>query len=402
MRFTMDKDYEKSDVAKIGFKYVTYSCWIAGVILFIISRLQLWNDIHGLEFLIFFYYVMYVFNQFFIQLSKGLERVSDMAVAGVIGTVSMIATNLLFLLVFKWGLQGFFVANIISLAVPITYFTIRLKAWNYISFQKTDKQLLRTMLVYCIPLIATALGWWVNSTSDKYVVAFMCGVAANGILSVSYKIPQIINTLQGVFIQAWQISAIKEYGDGETAKFYGNTFSIINLLMCMACSWLILLTKPLASILFAKDFYVAWQYVPFLLVSCVLNCASGLLGPILAAKKDSKAMMWSAIIGAGANIVLNIVLVHVWGVQGATIATVLCSYVIYWIRKRAVGEDVAIDKYYVILLTWGLLCIQGVMEIFSLSIVFEIIIMIAMLVLNCEQKKSLFGTAKRIIGKHSR
>ena len=52
----------------------------------------------------------------------------------------------------------------------------------------------------------------------------MLGVASNGLLSVSYKIPQIINTLQGIFTQAWQISAVKEYGEEDTSKFYGNTF----------------------------------------------------------------------------------------------------------------------------------------------------------------------------------
>lgn len=66
------------------------------------------------------------------------------------------------------------------------------------------------MLLYSMPLIATALGWWVNNTLDKYAVAFLCGVAANGLLSVSYKIPSILNVAQQIFIQAWQISAIKE------------------------------------------------------------------------------------------------------------------------------------------------------------------------------------------------
>ena len=399
MRFTMDRAYSNRVVAKIGFKYVTYSCVIAGLLLLVIKRCNLWENMHGLELLLLLYYIMYVFNQYFIQLAKGLERVSDMAIAGVIGTISMLVMNLLFLLVFKLGLQGFFIANIISQAIPAFYLSIRLEARNYISFKKSDKQLLREMLIYCVPLIATVLGWWVNSTSDKYVVALMCGVAANGLLSVAYKIPQIINTLQGIFIQAWQISAIKEYGDNNTTKFYGNTFATINLLMCMACSWLILLTKPIAAILFVKDFYIAWQYVPFLLISCVLNCASGLLGPILSAKKDSQAMMWSAIIGAGANIILNVILVYIWGIQGATIATVLCSYVIYWIRKRAVGEDVVIDNYIIILVTWVLLCVQAMIKIFSLPIWLEIVLMIVMLLLNNKKEMELIQLIKGILRK---
>ena len=114
------------------------------------------------------------------------------------------------------------------------------------------------MLAYCVPLIVTMLGWWINSAADKYVVVFLCGMAANGILSVAYKIPSIINILQSIFMQAWQISAIKEYGETDTAQFYGSTFNVINTLMCAACAWLILLSKPLASFLYAKDFYQAF------------------------------------------------------------------------------------------------------------------------------------------------
>ena len=65
------------------------------------------------------------------------------------------------------------------------------------------------------------------------------------------------------------VAAIKEYGESDTATFYGKTFSIVNMLMCAACAWLIILTKPLATILYAKDFFNAWLYVPFLLISSV-------------------------------------------------------------------------------------------------------------------------------------
>ena len=205
--------------------------------------------------------------------------------------------------------------------------------------------------------------------------------------------------MQGIFIQAWQISAIKEYGEKDTAKFYGNTFAIINFLMCLSCSFLIILTKPLAHILYAKDFYVAWQFVPFLLISSVLNCASGILGPILSAKKDSKAMMWSAIIGAGVNIIMNIILVYYIGIQGATIATVICSYIIYAIRKKAVGKDIKIERYWSVLLTWILICVQGVVESYLSCYLLEMIFIFMILLLNNKLLKQLLETGKSILKK---
>lgn len=397
MRFSMDQTCDKKNVASIGMKFVSISILLFGLGMHILHSSKLWPDINRLELYIFFYFISYVLNQFLIQFSKGLEKVIDMGAAGIISTAVTIIANVLFLLVFKWGLVGFFFANILAQAVSAVYLGLRTKIWSYVDLNVKDKQLQKEMLVYSIPLIATTVGWWVNSTADKYVVAFMVGIASNGILSVSYKIPQIINTLQSIFIQAWHISAIKEYGEQDTARFYGKTFVIINLMMCAACSWLILLTRVLAHILYAKDFYQAWHYVPFLLISSVLNCASGLLGPILSAQKNSKAMMWSALIGAGTNIVMNSVFVYFIGIQGATIATVISSYIIYAVRKIAVGREIKIDGYAGVLLTWVLLCVQAAIESYFGNYVVEAIIMVVLILINLKPLKQLFLMGKGML-----
>lgn len=399
MRFSMDKEYSKEKIAVIGFKLILISIVIFAVGMILFNKFKIWPEINGLEGFVFLYYFSYVFNQFLIQFAKGLECVREMGIAGVISTFAMVGGNIFFLLVLKEGLPGFFLANIIAQGISAIYLLIKLKLWVYLKNLNVEKTLIWEMLVYCLPLLASTIGWWVNSASDKYVVAFMLGVSANGILSVSYKIPQIINVVQSIFIQAWQISAIKEYGEKDTARFYGKTFLIINVFMCAACSWLILLTRPLAYLMYAKDFFQAWQYVPFLLISSVFNCASGLLGPILSAQKNSKAMMWSAIIGASVNIIMNITLVHYIGIQGATIATLICSIIIYEVRKIAVGKDIIIERYKVVIVTWLLLCVQAFVEIYLKACVIEITLMIVMLIINKKNLYTILCNTKELVTK---
>lgn len=391
MRFSMDKEYPKDKIASIGMRYVSLSILLFGLGLFILNRFNLWPDTYGLDWYVFFYYMFYALNQFLIQFAKGLEKVKEMGIAGVISTIITLTANISFLLMFKLGLIGFFLANILAQAASVLYLTIGTKLSKFIINLRIDSQLAQEMLTYCIPLIATTVGWWVNSASDKYIVTLFIGISANGIVSVSYKIPQIINTVQGIFTQAWQISAIKEYGNEDTSKFYGTIFSMINILMCLACSSLILFTRPLAHILYAKDFYEAWQYVPFLLIASVLNCASGLLGPILSAQKNSKAMMWSALIGAGVNIVLSIVFVQIIGIQGAIIATVACSYIIYVVRKISVGKEIIIEHYATIIITWILLFVQATVEIYVGMRWIEVVIIILIVIINISALKRLIS-----------
>lgn len=381
MRFAMDKQYEKKQIASIGFKQLGISFFLALFFAVIVMCFPAGKEIRSLMPYIVFYYIFYVLNQYLIQLAKGMEEITQMAVAGVLGTITMLGGNLLFLLVFRMGLQGFFLANILSQGIPVVYLVFRLKLWTLLQW-KTDERVKKEMLLYCTPLIVTVVGWWVNSASDKYVVAILCGVSANGILSVSYKIPQILNTFQGIFLQAWQISAIKEYGEDDMAEFYGKMFQVINLAMCLLCMILIFFSKPLASILYAKDFYVAWKYVPFLLISTVLNSASGFLGPILAAQKNSKAMAISGVAGAVVNIILNIGLISLIGIQGATIATVIASFVIYLVRKKAVEDEIKINRYRMILVGWILLGIQGWIEIYTGYWYLEVFVMGIFFVIN--------------------
>lgn len=397
MRYTMDNEINQGEVALIGLKIISRSIVIVGIALLMLSHLKEWNNYKEFMFLFFLYYFFYIFYQYFIQLAKGMNKVKEMGIAGVLGTAIMISMNVLMLIVFKQGLEGFIVTNVLAQAIPTLYLCLGIKYWNILCGAKLNKCLKREMLLYCLPLIASVIGWWINSGFDRYVVALFCGVSANGILSVAYKIPSILNTLQSIFVKAWQISAIKEYGENSTAKFYGDTFYALNVIVCAACSWLIILSEPLAYLLYLKDFFLACKLVPFLLLSSVFNCASGFLGPILAAKKDSKSMALSAIYGSIANIILNVILVVIIGLQGVTIATVFSSFIIYYVRKKAVGIDIKIEKYNIMKMTWLLLFVQTIIEIYTSFWFMEIPLMIIMLVINFKCLIYVYDIVKKII-----
>lgn len=395
MRYAMDRKWDKKEIISVAIFHLGICFFLVALFLGINKAFGIWKDILNFEALIFFYFVSYVFNQFLIQFAKGMEKIKEMGIAGALGTLSMLGFNILFLCVIKNGLPGFFMANALGQAVPAVFLGFRLRIWKYIGIT-LNRTLQREMLIYSFPLLFSTIGWWMNSAADKYVVTFICGVAANGLLSVAYKIPSILNTLQSIFIQAWQVSAIKEYGSKETTIFYGKAFVYLNASICMCCSILILLTRNIAHILFAKDFYTAWEYVPFLLISSVINSASGFIGPILSAKKDSKSMAKSAIYGTGINIILNIILVYLIGIQGAAIATVISSYIIYYVRKKAV-EDVFVNgQYRNILISWGVLCAEAIFEICTTSYIVPSICLVVIIFIYRETMLAFCHVIKKL------
>jgi len=193
-----------------------------------------------------------------------------------------------------------------------------------------------------------SVSWWVNSVSDRYIVTAMCGIVENGIYSVAYKIPSILSMFQLIFSQAWTLSAVQDFDKDDRNGFFSKMYGFYNVAMCIVCSVLIILARPIAHILYAKDFFAAWRYVPFLLVSVVFGSLSGYLGGIFAAVKDSKSFATSTVAGAVLNIVLNIVLIHFIGTLGAAVATA-AAYILVWAMrmykaKKMMRLDVAIAK----------------------------------------------------------
>lgn len=330
------------------------------------------------------YYSLCLFSEIINQFARGIGKVFDVAVAGIISTVTTITLNILLLLVFPSGIKGYFIANCSAFAMTALYLFVRIKAWKYIKIKWKKSRIEKEMISYSSPLIFNQIAWWINNVSDRYIVTWFCGTAANGIFSVAYKIPSILQMFQTIFNQAWTLSAVKEL-DGKSIEFYQKIYKIYNFCLVALCSALIIANKVIAKILFAKDFYQAWQYAPFLLISVLFGSLSGLLGGIFTAAKDTKAIAKTTIIGAAVNTIINIVLVYFIGPMGAAIATMVSNILVWNIRlftsKKIVNIRIRLVRdiiSYVLLIVQALcfLTIENILILYSVQTVIFMLIML--------------------------
>lgn len=331
-------------------------------------------------------YLMSAVSGIMVAFARGIDCVKAVSVSGIISTLVLVLLNLLFLLVFKWNLDGYFLANILGVGSQCVYLVIATKAWRYIRFYKStpeNRSIQRKLTDYSIPMIANSIGWWVNNASDRYIVIWFCGVAANGIYSVGYKIPNILSLFQLIFNQAWILSAVRDFDSEDKNGFFSKLYVTYEFLIVTLCSLLIMFDRILASFLYAKDFYEAWKYVPFILISVVFGAMSGFIGGIFSAAKNSKIYAQSTVIGALCNLVLNIVLVYVFGPIGAAIATALSYWIVFVIRtihmrkiiriRLRIGRDYT---SYLVLIVQSLmmLCIEQSVLLYALQSVCVILI----------------------------
>ena len=331
MRFALDKKIEKSSVFSIGIKIIIKSvlyCTILMVINYFTNFISIFNK-YPQYFLL--YYVLNIIYDLVTQFAKSIDKIFDFAVASILNSLTMLLLNILFLVVFKMKLNGYFLANCLAFALPVMYLTIRLKLWKYIKIKSNDNELKKQMIKYSSPLILNNIGWWITNASDRYILTVMKGLSENGIYSVSYKIPSVLNVVQTIFSQAWIMSAVKAYNEQEE-EFISQTYKTYNCVFVLLCSIIIIFTKLITKILVANDFYIAWKYAPFLMISVLFTSLSNFLAGLFAASKESKIMGRTTIVGAVINIILNVILIYFIGTMGAAISTMV-SYMVVWFSR---------------------------------------------------------------------
>ena len=193
------------------------------------------------------------------------------------------------------------------------------------------------MLTYCVPLIPTAVFWWIMGVSDRYLVKWFVGSDANGIYAVAYKMPTILTILATVFMDAWQLSAIAESGDRRAqACFYARVWDAFFSAVCLCAGGIIAFSPLLIRLLAAESCYDAWRYIPILTLSMIAAAFSNFMGSVYVVTKKSTASLWISLAGAAANIALDLFLIPRIGVQGAAAATFLGCLLVFLMRTVSV------------------------------------------------------------------
>lgn len=328
LRYTMEKNVIKEEVLKESLKVIVKGF----LILLILSPLTTFLKLPLVYVVIFLiYYLTTAIINALSYYTKGTNNLKLLGISNIIRALLLVSLNCLMLLVLKLNIIGYYISLIVSDIIFILILLIPVLK-NKQKRIKQNHQLAKEMKSYSKPFIINSISWWINNASDKYLVLLFCGINITGIYSIAYKIPSMLEVVQNIFSQAWQISAIKEYKSKEAEAFFSTMYKYYNFILIMTVLIILLFLKSISKILFAKEFYVAWKFVPFLLLAILFGALSGFLGSLYSANKDSKMYAKSTLIGAISNIILNLILIPIFNAYGAAIATFI-SYLVVWIIR---------------------------------------------------------------------
>lgn len=326
-RFSLGCYESRKSVFSAGVYTIT-----AGTLLLagIVSLLSTAPVFHGYAGLIACYTLTACYHSLCAQFIRAEGKTALFAGQGMLNTALVIGLNILFLVVFRFGIAGYVLSVALADGLCTVYLVLKERLWTLL-IPHPQKGIFQQMLRYSIPLIPTTVFWWITSVSDRYMVTGFLGADANGLYAVAYKIPTILTLISGIFLDAWQFSAISEAEGSREAhvRFYSQIWSSFQTVMFLSGSVVIALCHLEIRLLSAEEYYAAWQYVPVLSVAMIFASFAAFMGSVYVVTKKSSLSFWTAMAGAGVNLLLNLLLIPSVGIQGAAVLY-LAKFAIGW------------------------------------------------------------------------
>ncbi len=398
LRFAFEKDVKKNEILTTAISFILGGT----LILILISplRYKFGNEIGAYWYWFVFLFLGYSLQCCFSYYSRGTNKTKLFAVQGIVHTCLAIILNIILLLVFHMGIKGYLIASIASYYITVIFVIVFGGYFKDIINVHYNKKLIKDMLIYSVPIIPSSVAWWINTSADRYFIIGIIGIGASGVYSAANKIPSILSVVTEIFNQAWQITAIKSFEDNDKISFYSEISTYFAVLCIGACSILITLSEFIGKILFAKQYFIGWTYVPVLLFAALFSSLSSFLATIFRTAKKTNILFISTSIGAAVNISLNYYFIKQFGTVGAAYST-LISFIIVFVTRFISSRKIIKIKcnYFKIIGSMTLVLVQSIIVADNLygKYIISITVIIVLIIINFKEIKNILKSLFKLI-----
>ena len=186
-----------------------------------------------------------------------------------------------------------------------------------------DFNLLKQMLVIAIPLLPNFLIYWVFNSSDKLMIVNMIGTGAAGIYSVGSKLGHCSQLIYTAFAGGWQYFAFSTMKEKDQVKTNSLIFEYLGIISFVATAFICAWSGGIFSLLFKQEYHSGYLVSPYLFFAPLLQMLFQVAANQFLVVKKTWPNMLILSMGAVMNVILNLTLIPVLGIEGASIATLM-------------------------------------------------------------------------------
>ena len=187
--------------------------------------------------------------------------------------------------------------------------------------------LLKKLLFIAVPLFPNFLVYWIFNSSDRVMITNMIGIGAAGLYSVGSKLGNCSQLIYTAFAGGWQYFAFSTMKEDNQVKSNSLIFEYLGIVSFIATSFVCALSFPIFRILFSEQYISAYIIAPYLFLAPLLQMLFQIAANQFLVVKKTWPNMFILSIGAVLNVVMNLFLIPILGIEGASLST-LVGYIV--------------------------------------------------------------------------
>jgi O-antigen/teichoic acid export membrane protein len=278
-----------------------------------------------------------------LQLQKTKEEVGKVIFYTFVNAGTNFILTFIFIIYYKYGIYGLVLAQVIA------HFTTMLLMSAYTGKNFTTQNLqidLTAIVKFSLPLMLAGIFTTCTDLADRIILDHFYDSQKVGIYSFSYKIANVMYIYVIAFRTAWVPHAIKKYGHEGYSEHFGRVFTKY-LFMALSIFLSVSLLVPVlfdiklsdSIFLFNPAYRSGITILPFILLGYLCNGIVSFNSIFPYTTGKSTYFLFNDGISFVLNISLNFVLIPIWGMNGAALATFV-SYIVPAFYMYSISRNV--------------------------------------------------------------
>lgn len=259
------------------------------------------------------------------------RKIEFQGFASFINQCLWIVFLILFFLIFKAvKLPIVFILWLLGSIISLLILIIYLKKDILVFFTKIKKisiRMIKEALAFSLPTVSVSVSSWVITAADRYMINYFKNSASVGLYTLSYSLVTIILGFSGIISYVLYPYISKAWHEKKDHHILFNAMLKYNMLIILpAMTGLFVLRKQIITLVSGPDYLPGSSVIAILVAYPLLISIASIYMSNFVLQGRTKLVGAIYIAGAIMNVVLNFVLIPPYGINGASIASII-SYI---------------------------------------------------------------------------
>lgn len=183
------------------------------------------------------------------------------------------------------------------------------------------------------PLMMVTMAAFIYTRTGQVMIKYMIGNQAVGYYASAARVSELFYFIPLLITQSIfpKIIEIKSKSEQEYFDFLERLYRLLIWLVLPIAIGLFVFSEAIVRILYGKEYSEASGVLSILAFGIVFNAIGTVSTKILYVEHYERKYLYRSVMGVFINIILNFILINIYGVNGAAVATLITLFILYYV-----------------------------------------------------------------------